>query len=148
MTWMHPLSSGTSRSATPEISQWILEPPSSSGVMSSPTTALTSGGPPRAMWLVPLTIGTKSARAGIYAVPAAPGPIIAATIGTTPDMIDCSRKRKPDWAKVEPMASWMRAPAESMSQIIGIRLVSAISRARLHLTSAVRPIEPAMTVKS
>jgi hypothetical protein len=46
------------------------------------------------------------------------------------------------------MASWMRAPAESMSQIIGMRLESAISRARLHLTSAVRPMEPAITVKS
>ncbi len=51
-------------------------------------------------------------------------------------------------ANVEPMASWMRAPAESISQIIGIRLVRAISRARLHLTSAVRPMEPAITVKS
>jgi hypothetical protein len=30
---------------------------------------------------------------------------------------------------VEPIASWMRAPAESISQIIGMRLVSAISRA-------------------
>src|SRR3970282_1128537 len=114
MTWMHALSSATSRSATPEISQWILEPPSSSDVMSSPTTALTSGGPPRAMWLVPFTIGTKSASAGIYAVPAAPGPIIADTIGTTPDMIDSSRQRNPDWAQVEPIASWMGAHAASM----------------------------------
>src|SRR6266508_1174575 len=73
---------------------------------------------------------------------------MAATIGTTPDMMDSSRKRKPDWANVEPMASWMRAPAESMSQTIGMRLLSAISRARLHLTSAVRPMEPAITVKS
>ena len=44
---------------------WILEPPSSSAVMSSPTTAFTSGGPPSAMWLVPFTIGTKSASAGM-----------------------------------------------------------------------------------
>src|SRR6185503_15395314 len=80
----------TSRSATPDTSQWILEPPSSSAVMSSPTTAFTSGGPPSAMLLVPFTIGTKSASAGMYAVPAAPGPIIAATCGTTPDMIDSS----------------------------------------------------------
>jgi len=69
-------------------------------------------------------------------------------MGTTPDMMDSSRKRNPEPAKVEPMASWMRAPAESISQIIGMRLVSAISRARLHLTSAVRPIDPAITVKS
>ena len=81
-------------------------------------------------------------------MPAAPGPIIAATIGTTPDMIDCSRNRKPDPRSVDPIASWMRAPAESISQIMGMRLPSAISRARLHFTSAVRPIEPAITVKS
>ena len=62
---MHATSSGTSRSATPETSVWTREPPSSSALMSSPTTAFTSGGPPRAMWLVPLTIGTKSARAGM-----------------------------------------------------------------------------------
>src|SRR5262249_52578771 len=40
--------------------------------MSSPSTAFTRGGPPRAIWLVPLTMGTKSARAGMYAVPAGP----------------------------------------------------------------------------
>ena len=62
---MHAASSATSRSATPEISVWILDPPSSSAVMSSPTMALTSGGPPSAMWLVPLTMGTKSDSAGI-----------------------------------------------------------------------------------
>ena len=142
------MSSATSRSATPDTSVWIFDPPSSSALMSSPTTAFTRGGPPRAIWLVPLTMGTKSARAGMYAVPAAPGPIMAATMGTTPDMIDSSRKRKPEPANVEPMASWILAPAESMSQIMGMRLLSAISRARLHLTSAVRPMEPAITVKS
>ena len=92
--------------------------------MSSPTTAFTSGGPPSAMLDVPFTIGTKSASAGMYAVPAAPGPIIAATWGTTPDMMDSSRKSRPEPAKLfEPIASWIRAPAESMSQIIGMRLV-------------------------
>jgi hypothetical protein len=42
----------------------------------------------------------------------------------------------------------MRAPAESSSQTIGIRLVSAISRMRATLISPVMPIDPAMTVKS
>ena len=56
-------------------------------------------------------------------MPAAPGPIIAATWGTTPDMIDSSRKSRPEPAKLrDPIASWIRAPAESMSQIIGMRL--------------------------
>ena len=44
--------------------------------------------------------------------------------GTMPDMIDCSRKSSPEPANQrEPIASWIRAPAESMSQIIGMRLV-------------------------
>ena len=62
---MHARSSATSRSATPETSVCTFEPPSSSAVISSPTTALTRGGPPRAMWLVPATMGTKSASAGM-----------------------------------------------------------------------------------
>ena len=54
-------------------------------------------------------------------MPAAQGPIIAATIGTTPDISTSSRKRWPEPAKSEPVASWMRAPAESSSQTNGIR---------------------------
>jgi len=39
-------------------------------------------------------------------------------------MIDSSRKSRPEPANQrEPIASWIRAPAESISQIIGIRLV-------------------------
>jgi len=59
------VSSAASRSATPEISVWTFDPPNSSGVTSSPTTAFTSGGPPSAMWLVPFTMGTKSDSAGM-----------------------------------------------------------------------------------
>ena len=82
-------------------------------------------------------------------MPAAPGPIMAATMGTTPGHDGLLPKEVSRTGRsVEPIASWMRAPAESMSQIIGMRLVSAISRARLHFTSAVRPMEPAITVKS
>ena len=42
----------------------------------------------------------------------------------------------------------MRAPAESSSQMNGIRLVSASSRRRVTFSSPVIPIEPAITVKS
>jgi len=42
----------------------------------------------------------------------------------------------------------MRAPAESNSQMKGIRLVSASSRRRPTFSSPVIPIEPAITVKS
>ncbi len=57
--------------------------------------ALTSDGPASAIELLPATIGTKSARPGMYAVPAAPGPTIADTSGTTPDITTCSRNRCP-----------------------------------------------------
>jgi hypothetical protein len=64
--------------------------PSSSGVTSAPVAAFTSGGPASAIAEVPFTIGTKSARPGTYAVPAKHGPIIAATCGTTPDIMTWS----------------------------------------------------------
>ena len=80
-------------SAHPEISVCTLLPPSCSSVTSSPTTLLTRYGPPIAIEEVPFTIGTKSARPGMYAVPAAPGPTIAATWGTTPESTTCSRNR-------------------------------------------------------
>ena len=81
-------------------------------------------------------------------MPAAQGPSIAATSGTTPDIFTSSRKRWPEPANSEPAASWMRAPAESSSQTIGMRCFSASSRRRATLTSPVMPIEPAITVKS
>ena len=84
----------------------------------------------------------------MYAVPAAQGPMSAATCGTTPLMITSSRNRWPEPANSEPAASWMRAPAESSSQTIGMRLVSASSRSRATFSSPVIPIEPAITVKS
>ncbi len=84
----------------------------------------------------------------MYAVPAAPGPIIAATCGMTPDMMTCSRKSSPVRANIEPAVSWMRAPAESINHTSGIRSRSASSRMRADLISLTMPIEPAMTVKS
>jgi hypothetical protein len=81
-------------------------------------------------------------------VPAAQGPSIPATRGTTPDITTSSRNRWPEPANIEPAASWIRAPAESSSQISGIRFCSAISRSRPTLNSPVIPIDPAITVKS
>jgi hypothetical protein len=114
----------------------------------SPTAAFTSGGPPSAMCEVPFTMGTKSASPGMYAVPAAPGPIIAATCGTTPLMWTCSRNRSPVRANIDPAASWIRAPAESINHTIGIRSRSASSRIRVAFNSPTIPMEPAITVKS
>ena len=84
----------------------------------------------------------------MYAVPAAQGPMSAATWGMTPLAMTSSRKRWPEPANSEPAASWIRAPAESSSHTIGMRLPSASSRRRETLSSPVIPIEPAMTVKS
>ena len=81
-------------------------------------------------------------------MPAAHGPISAATCGITPLATTSSRNRWPEPANSEPTASWIRAPAESSSQTNGIRLVSARSRRRATFISPVMPIEPAMTVKS
>ena len=81
-------------------------------------------------------------------MPAAHGPISAAICGITPLAVTSSRNRWPEPANSEPAASWMRAPAESSSQIIGMRLPSASSRRRVTLSSPVMPIEPAITVKS
>ena len=81
-------------------------------------------------------------------MPAAHGPISAATCGITPLMTTSSRKRWPDPANSEPAASWMRAPAESSSQMNGMRFESASSRRRVTFSSPVIPIEPAITVKS
>ena len=72
-------------------------------------------------------------------MPAAHGPISAATCGITPESITSSRNRWPEPANSDPTASWIRAPAESSSQIIGIRLVSASSRSRVDLELAGHP---------
>ncbi len=81
-------------------------------------------------------------------MPAAHGPISAATWGITPLITTSSRNRWPLPANREPTASWMRAPALSSSHTNGIRLLSASSRRRVTLSSPVMPIEPAITVKS
>ena len=84
----------------------------------------------------------------MYAVPAAHGPIRAATWGITPLITTSSRNRWPEPANSEPTASWIRAPAESSSQTNGTRCLSASSRSRVTLISPVMPIDPAITVKS
>ena len=135
-------------SPTPDLRQCTREPPSSSCVTSSPIAARTRCGPASAIDPRPRTIGTKSASPGMYAVPAAQGPMSAATCGTTPLITTSSRKSAPEPANSDPTASWIRAPAESSSQTNGIRCASASSRSRATLSSPVIPIDPAMTVKS
>ena len=61
-------------SATPEIAVWTSPPPRSSALTSSPVAAFTSGGPPRKIVPVPLTITVSSLIAGTYAPPAVESP--------------------------------------------------------------------------
>src|SRR5438270_5226077 len=64
-------------------------------------------------------------------------------------MYTCSAKSQPVPANVDPTASWIRAPAESSSHMVGLRYRSASSLTRAALNcSPTAPIDPAMTVKS
>ncbi len=74
-------SSSASWSTTPLIRAWTLAPPRSSALTSSPVAALTSGGPPRKIVPVPLTITVSSLIAGTYAPPAVLLPMTRATWG-------------------------------------------------------------------
>ena len=85
----------------------------------------------------------------MYAVPAAHGPMSAATCGMTPLIDDLLAEQVPGAG--EQRADRLldaRARRESSSQTNGMRLVSASSRRRATLISPVMPIDPAMTVKS
>ena len=93
-------------------------------------------------------MGTKSVRAGMYAVPAAQWPSSAPTWGTTPESTTCSRNNAPAPANVEPDVDWMRAPPLSSRYTRGMRSRSTSSRMRAVFCSPTPPIDPAMTVKS
>ena len=58
------VSSSARWSATPEMRVWTSAPPSSSAVTTSPVAAFTSGGPPRKIVPVPLTMTVSSLIAG------------------------------------------------------------------------------------
>ena len=69
-------------SITPLPNTWVRSSPRSSFVMSMPSAALTTGGPPGNTWLVPLTITLKWARQASTAGSPATEPSTAATTGT------------------------------------------------------------------
>ncbi len=64
---------------------WLIAPPSSSRVTSSPVTVFTTSGPVMNMWLVPWTMKMKSVIAGLYTAPPAHGPRITLICGMTPE---------------------------------------------------------------
>ncbi len=60
----HVRSSGATKVATPDLVAWLMAPPSSSRVTSSPVTVFTTSGPVMNMWVVPFTMKMKSVMAG------------------------------------------------------------------------------------
>ena len=70
--------------ATPLFDAWLIAPPSSSSVTSSPVTVFTTSGPVMNMWLDSRTMKMKSVIAGLYTAPPAHGPRITEICGTTP----------------------------------------------------------------
>ena len=66
---------------------WLMAPPSSSRVTSSPVTVFTTSGPVMNMWLVWLTMKMKSVMAGEYTAPPAHGPMITLIWGMTPEAV-------------------------------------------------------------
>ena len=72
--------------AMPERLAWVVAPPSSSKVTSSPVTALITSGPVMNMCDVPFTMNTKSVMAGEYTAPPAHGPMMREIWGTTPEV--------------------------------------------------------------
>src|SRR5262245_4336173 len=81
----HDFSSGATNVATPDLVAWLMAPPSSSSVTSSPVTVFTTSGPVMNMCDVSRTMKMKSVMAGLYTAPPAHGPRITLICGTTPD---------------------------------------------------------------
>ena len=63
---------------------WVIAPPSSSIVTSSPVTVLITSGPVMNMCEVSFTMKVKSVIAGEYTAPPAHGPMITLICGITP----------------------------------------------------------------
>ena len=84
----HAFSSAATKVATPLLEAWLIAPPSSSNVTSSPVTVFTTSGPVMNMWLDSRTMKMKSVIAGEYTAPPAHGPKITEICGITPE--DCT----------------------------------------------------------
>ena len=78
-------SSAATNVATPDLLAWLIAPPSSSSVTSSPVTVRTTSGPVMNMCDFSRTMKMKSVMAGEYTAPPAQGPRITLICGTTPE---------------------------------------------------------------
>ena len=81
--------------ATPDFVAWVMAPPSSSRVTSSPVTVFTTSGPVMNMWDRSFTMKMKSVMAGEYTAPPAHGPRITLIWGMTPDACTLRWKMPP-----------------------------------------------------
>ncbi len=81
--------------ATPDFVLWVIAPPSSSKVGSSPVTVLITSGPVMNMCEVSLTMKMKSVIAGEYTAPPAHGPMIRLICGITPEHCTLRTKTSP-----------------------------------------------------
>ena len=81
--------------ATPDFVLWVIAPPSSSNVGSSPVTVLITSGPVMNMCEVSLTMKMKSVIAGEYTAPPAHGPMIRLICGITPEHWTLRTKTSP-----------------------------------------------------
>ena len=74
---------------------WLVAPPRSSRVTSSPVTVLTTSGPVMNMCDFSRTMKMKSVMAGLYTAPPAHGPRITLIWGTTPEAWTLRKKIPP-----------------------------------------------------
>src|SRR4051794_35097208 len=81
----HDFSSAATNVATPDFDAWLMAPPSSSRVTSSPVTVFTTSGPVMNMCEDSRTMKMKSVMAGEYTAPPAQGPSTTEIWGTTPE---------------------------------------------------------------
>ena len=125
-------------------------PPSSCVLRLSPVANFTSGGPAMPIEPIPRTIGTKSASEEKLAGPAKPGPSMAVTCGTQPDISTwAGNVPGPPKAKDRlSRPSWIRWPPPSSSITNGRPWSSASSVIRTIFASPACPMLPPMTVKS
>ena len=81
--------------ATPDLVLWLVAPPRSSRLTSSPVTVLTTSGPVMNMCDFSRTMKMKSVMAGLYTAPPAHGPRITLIWGITPEAWTLRKKIPP-----------------------------------------------------
>ena len=90
---------------------------------------------------------TKSVIAGEYTAPPAHGPMIAEICGTTPED-NTFRRKMSAYPPRETTPSWMRAPPESLSPMIGAPVFIARSMTLQIFSACASASDPPKTVKS